>query len=154
MFHSHDERDVNIFRVVAPMEDGVAAIALFNFTESGKTLKSGFTAKDYSHAGELLPNGSAWPTPAEGLLVYHREAQSIAELGDGFSTEVSNFGAKLFFLYPKVKGWAVIGRAYRRPVSTSIRHGRAPSRLFLPLSVTGPFVFPLIPELLDESMIG
>ena len=35
----------------------------------------------------------------------------IVELSDGFSTEVSNFGAKLFFLYPKVKGWAVIGRS-------------------------------------------
>ncbi len=110
-FFIHPFRDDNVFRVVAPMEDGVAAIALFNFTESGKTLSSGFTAKDYSHAGELLANASPWAAPAEGLLVYDRETQTVSELGDGFSTEVLNFDAKLFLLYPKTRGWAVIGRA-------------------------------------------
>ncbi|MGJ8634354.1 MAG: Sip1-related alpha-galactosidase [Luteolibacter sp.] len=109
-FFIHPFRDDNIFRVVAPMEDGVAAIALFNFTESGKTLKSGFTAKDYTHAGELMSKGTAWTEPAEGVLVYDREAKSAVELGNGFSAEVSDFGAKLFFLYPKTSGWAVIGR--------------------------------------------
>ncbi|CAA6691837.1 MULTISPECIES: Sip1-related alpha-galactosidase [unclassified Lentimonas] len=110
-FFIHPFRDDNVFRVLSPMEDGVAAIALFNFTESGKTLKSGFTAKDYSYAGELLSNGAAWTTPTEGLLVYDREAKSVVELGQGFSTEVSNFDAKLFLLYPKTKGWVVIGRS-------------------------------------------
>ncbi|MGJ8654581.1 MAG: Sip1-related alpha-galactosidase [Opitutaceae bacterium] len=110
-FFIHPFRDDNAFRVVAPMKDGVAAIALFNFTESGKTLKSGFTAKDYSHAGELLPNGAAWTAPSEGLLVYDRDAKSVIELGKGFSTEVGEFDAKLFLVYPKSKGWAIIGRA-------------------------------------------
>jgi hypothetical protein len=110
-FFIHPFRDDNVFRVVAPMEDGVAAIALFNFTESGKTLKSGFTATDYAYAGELLSNGSAWTAPSEGLIVYDRETKSAVELGAGFSTEVPTFDAKLFLLYPKVKGWAVIGRS-------------------------------------------
>ncbi|MDA9260359.1 Sip1-related alpha-galactosidase [Puniceicoccaceae bacterium] len=109
-FFIHPFRDDHVFRVVAPMEDGVAAIALFNFTESGKTLESGFTAKDYGYAGELLSNGTAWTAPAEGLLVYDRETKSVVELGEGFTTEVSKFDAKLFLLYPKVKGWVVIGR--------------------------------------------
>lgn len=111
-FFIHPFRDDNVFRVLAPMEDGVAAIALFNFTESGHALSSGFTAKDYSHAGELLqPNNAPWTVPADGLLVYDRETQSVVELADGFSTEVANFDAKLFLLYPKDKGWAVIGRS-------------------------------------------
>ncbi|CAA6691842.1 MULTISPECIES: Sip1-related alpha-galactosidase [unclassified Lentimonas] len=110
-FFIHPFRDDHVFRVVAPMEEGVAAIALFNFTESGKTLKSGFTAADYGYAGELLPNGSNWTAPAEGLVVYDRETKSAVELGKGLSTEVSQFDAKLFLLYPKTKGWVVIGRA-------------------------------------------
>ncbi|MGJ8643792.1 MAG: Sip1-related alpha-galactosidase [Luteolibacter sp.] len=109
-FFIHPFRDDHVFRVIAPMEDGVAAIALFNFTEGGKTLEGGFTAKDYAHAGELMPNGTAWTAPAEGLLVYDRETQSAVDLGEGFSTEVSEFGAKMFLLYPKTEGWAVIGR--------------------------------------------
>ena len=98
--------------MVAPLKDGVAAIALFNFTESGKTLKSGFTSEDYRHAGELLqPSGSPWTVFKDGLLVYDRETKSVADLGKGFSSEVPNFDAQLFLLYPKTKGWAVIGRS-------------------------------------------
>ncbi|MEP4079464.1 Sip1-related alpha-galactosidase [Haloferula sp.] len=110
-FFIHPFRGNEAFRVVAPLENGVAAIALFNFTEGGKALKSGFTAKDYSHAGELLGNSAAWQTPAEGVIVYDRETKSVSELGQGFSTEVPNFDGKLFLLYPKTKGWAVIGRS-------------------------------------------
>ncbi|MGD9420345.1 MAG: Sip1-related alpha-galactosidase [Verrucomicrobiota bacterium JB025] len=110
-FFIHPFRDDHVFRVVAPMDDGVAAIALFNFTESGKPLPSGVAASDYRHAGELLSDGTAWTAPADGLLVYDREARSVADLGDGYSTEVPNFDAKLFLLYPKTSGWAVIGRA-------------------------------------------
>ncbi|TWU40153.1 Raffinose synthase or seed inhibition protein Sip1 [Novipirellula aureliae] len=111
-FFIHPFRNDEVFRVIAPMEDGVAAIALFNFTESGKALSSGFTAKDYSHAGELLqPNEGAWPVPDEGLLVYDRETKTAVDLANGFSTDVPNFDAKLLLIYPKNKGWAVIGRS-------------------------------------------
>lgn len=109
-FFIHPFRDDNVFRVVAPMEDHVAAIALFNFTEGGKTLESGFAAKDYGHAGELLQPAENWAQPEEGLLVYDRELKKAVSLNDGFKTEVGTFGAKLFLLYPKTKGWAVIGR--------------------------------------------
>ena len=110
-FFIHPFRDDHVFRVVAPLEDGVAAIALFNFTESGKSLNGGFTAKDYSHAGELLENGSARKVPSEGLLVYDRKSKTVSELGDGFQAEVANFDGDLFLLYPKRNGWVVIGRA-------------------------------------------
>ncbi|WP_411828194.1 Sip1-related alpha-galactosidase [Luteolibacter sp. AS25] len=110
-FFIHPFRDNDVFRVIAPMEDGVAAIALFNFTEGGKSLKGSIRPKDYTYAGELLqPNSGAWTAPAEGLLVYDREAKSIVDLEDDFSSEVPNFDAKLFLLYPKSNGWAVIGR--------------------------------------------
>ena len=121
-FFIHPFKDDNVFRVVAPLKDGVAAIALFNFTESGKSLSSGFTAKDYSHAGELLqPNNGPWPAPNDGLLVYDPEARSVVDLGQRFSTEVPNFDAKLFLLYPKTKGWAVIGRSDKYLPSAAIK---------------------------------
>ena len=110
-FFIHPFRDENVFRVIAPMEDGVAAIALFNFTEGGNELSGEFTSKDYTYAGELLqPNEGAWTAPEEGLLVYDREEKSITDLAEGFTSEIANFNAKLFLLYPKTNGWAVIGR--------------------------------------------
>ena len=111
-FFIHPFRDEEVFRVVAPLEDHVAAIALFNFSESGKPLRSGFKSEDYQHAGELLlPNGEPWSVPKDGLLVYDRETKTVSEPGDGFESEIPNFDARLFLLYPKTKGWAVIGRS-------------------------------------------
>ena len=110
-FFIHPFRGKEAFRVVAPMEDGVAAIALFNFTESGKALKSGFKPSDYAHAGELLADGAAWTVPSEGMLVYSQASKKAVPLGDGFTTDIEDFAAKLYLLYPKTKGWAVIGRS-------------------------------------------
>lgn len=111
-FFIHPFKNDNVFRVIAPMQNNVAAIALFNFAESGKTLTSQFSVKDYSYAGELLqPNNGPWQTPNEGLLVFDPQTKSVADLASVQTTQVENFMAKLFFLYPKNKGWAVIGRS-------------------------------------------
>lgn len=115
-------RDAEVFRVIAPLEDHTAAIALFNFSEVGTPLKASFTANDYPYAGELLqPSDGPWAQPAEGLLVYDRDAQTVSPLADGFSTEVDDFGAKLFLLYPKTQGWAVIGRTDKYLPSAAVK---------------------------------
>lgn len=108
--------------MIAPLEDDVAAIALFNFSEVGKTLKSSISAKDYPHAGELLqPSNGPWAQPTEGLLVYDRDAQKVIPLTEDFSAEVDDFGAKLFMLYPKTQGWAVIGRTDKYLPSAAVK---------------------------------
>jgi hypothetical protein len=109
-FFIHPFRAGNVFRVVAPMGDGVAAIALFNFSEGGKALSASFSAADYPYAGELLQPAEAWTQPEEGLLVYDQEKMTVFPMAGNFSTEIANFSAKLYLLYPKAKGWAVIGR--------------------------------------------
>ena len=141
-FFIHPFRDDHVFRVIAPLEDGVAAIALFNFTESGKSLSSGFKATDYSHAGELLQTGDGpWAVPTEGLLVYDREARSVVDLGQGFAAEVPNFDAKLFLLYPKTKGWAVIGRSDKYLPSAAIKINSATvDEIAFTLKESGPLM--------------
>lgn len=110
-FFIHPFRDEQVFRVIAPMQDGVAAIALFNFTESGKALTGNINTKDYPFAGELLqPNNGPWDLPKDGLLLFDPATQSVHNLTQSFTTNVANFDAKMVFLYPKVNGWAVIGR--------------------------------------------
>ncbi len=121
-FFIHPFRDAEVFRVIAPLEDQVAAIALFNFSEVEKPLVSSISAKDYPHAGELLqPSDGPWAQPEEGLLVYDRAAQSVVSLDDDLSAEVESFGAKLFLLYPKTQGWAVIGRTDKYLPSAAVK---------------------------------
>lgn len=141
-FFIHPFRDENIFRVIAPMQDGVAALALFNFTESGNTLTGGFTAKDYGYAGELLqPNTGPWSTPEEGLLVYDPDTKSVSDLTTQFSTEIANFDAKLFFLYPKTKGWAVIGRSDKYLPAAAVKvKAIAADKITFDLAESGPLM--------------
>jgi len=141
-FFIHPFRDDQVFRVVAPMEDGVAAIALFNFTEGGKELKAGFTEEDYGHAGELLmPSPGAWPIPEGGLLVYDRETQSVVELGKGYSTEVGDFDAGLFLLYPNTHGWAVIGRSDKYLPAAAVKVGSvSDEQVSFTLKESGPLM--------------
>jgi hypothetical protein len=141
-FFIHPFRDEQVFSVIAPMQDGVAAIALFNFTEKGKTLTGGFTAKDYSHAGELLqPNTGPWPTPNEGILVYDRDNQSVVDLGKRYSSTVANFDAKLFLLYPKTKGWAVIGRSDKYLPAAAVKvNSVSANKITFTLAESGPLM--------------
>ena len=141
-FFIHPFRDEEVFRVIAPLEDHVAAIALFNFSEGRNTLSSGFQAKDYRHAGELLlPNGEPWPVPEDGLLVYDRETKSISKLGDGFQSEIPNFDARLYLLYPKTKGWAVIGRADKYLPAAAVKiQSIANDQISFTLKESGPLM--------------
>ncbi|WPJ95996.1 Sip1-related alpha-galactosidase [Coraliomargarita algicola] len=121
-FFIHPFRDAEVFRVIAPLEDKVAAIALFNFSEVEKPLVSSISAKDYPYAGELLqPSDGPWTQPEEGLLVYDQAAQSVVSLDDDLTAEVESFGAKLFLLYPKTQGWAVIGRTDKYLPSAAVK---------------------------------
>jgi len=111
-----------VFRVIAPLEDHVAAIALFNFTEGGKTISSFISNADYPHAGELLqPTEGPWALPKERLLIYDRDEKKVIQLQETITCDINNFGAKLFLLYPKTSGWAVIGRSDKYLPSAAVK---------------------------------
>ena len=141
-FFIHPFRDEEVFRVIAPLEDHVAAIALFNFSEGGNALSSGFQIQDYGFAGELLlPSGEAWTVPEDGLLVYDRETKSVVELGDGFQNEIPNFDARLYLLYPKTKGWAVIGRSDKYLPAAAVKiQSVAADQITFTLKESGPLM--------------
>lgn len=141
-FFIHPFRDEEVFRVIAPLEDQVAAIALFNFSEGGNTLSSGFQPKDYGFAGELLlPTDEPWTVPKDGLLVYDRETKSVSELGDSFQNEIPNFDARLYLLYPKTKGWAVIGRVDKYLPAAAVKvQSVAKDQITFTLKESGPLM--------------
>lgn len=141
-FFIHPFRDEQVFRVVAPLNDNVAAIALFNFSENGELLDSEFSPKDYSYAGELLqPKTEPWKIPGDGLIVYDRETKSVVDLGAKYTTKISNFGAKLFLIYPKTKGWAVIGRSDKYLPAAAVSNQTITDRLIsFTLAESGPLL--------------
>ena len=141
-FFIHPFRDEKVFRVIAPLEDNVAAIALFNFSEGGEALGGGFNSKDYTYAGELLlPNGEPWSVPEDGLLVYDRQSQSVFELGENFESEIPNFDAQLYLLYPKSKGWAVIGRSDKYLPAAAVKiQSVAKDQITFDLKESGPLM--------------
>ena len=85
-------RDEQVFRVVAPLEDDAAAIAMFNLPEGGRALSGASNAKDCGHAGELLlpkdESSRISDGPANGLFVYDRETKTVSELHDVFEAVI------------------------------------------------------------------
>ncbi|VGO20394.1 Sip1-related alpha-galactosidase [Pontiella sulfatireligans] len=98
------------FRVITPTKNKVAALALFNFT-GNKTVPGSISAADYPYAGEQLqPYAGPWKFPTEGLLAYEQKTHELVDLAQPHSFPMEPNSARLFMLYPKTKGWAVIGR--------------------------------------------
>ncbi len=139
-FFIHPFKDKNVFRVVAPLENDVAAIALFNFTESKRTLSSFISVKDYTYAGELLqPYAGAWDIPKEDLLVYDRDENKVVSLKEKLTYDIPDFRAKMLLLYPKKEGWAVIGRADKYlPAATVKVTAISDKKVTLILKESGP----------------
>ncbi|MEP5506494.1 MAG: Sip1-related alpha-galactosidase, partial [Luteolibacter sp.] len=139
-FFIHPFRGNDVFRVVAPLEDNVAAIALFNFTEAAEPLTETISADDYPHAGELLqPTGAPWTQPEGGLLIYDRDAKKMTALDGDFESEVGDFGAKLFLLYPNTEGWAVVGRIDKYLPSAAVKvHSVSENEIVFTLHESGP----------------
>lgn len=141
-FFIHPFRDEQVFRVIAPMQDGIAAIALFNFSEGGKTLSGQIKIQDYPFAGELLqPNNGPWPLPADGLLLFDPLDQSVQALNQTFTTNIDNFDAKMMFLYPKNKGWVIIGRQDKYLPAAAVTLGLiTDKRIQFTLEESGPLL--------------
>lgn len=128
------------FRVIAPTANKVAALAVFNFTEN-KTVTSFISPEDYTSAGEQLqPYSGKWILPKEGLLAYNQQTQQIQELSKKLTFEMEPNEAKLFMLFPKTKGWAVIGRTDKYLSAAAVKiESIEDSKIVFTLSEYGPF---------------
>ncbi len=110
-FFIHPFSEGTPFRVVAPVQGDVAAVAIFNFTEKGDS-KSYISPEDYACAGEQLqPYRGKWSVNDKRLIAYDHETGEVIDLDKKYSFDIKKNSAKLFLLYPKIKGWAVIGRS-------------------------------------------
>lgn len=127
------------FRVIAPTANHTAALALFNYS-NGST-ESFVSAKDFAFAGEQLqPYAGAWRSPQAGLIAYEQKTGQVTDLSSDLRISMEKDEAKLFMLYPKWKGWAVIGRTDKYLSSATVESVSASdSEVRFILKEAGPF---------------
>ena len=60
---------------------------------------------------------------------------------DVFQTEIPNFDARLYLIYPKTKGWAVIGRVDKYLPAAAVKISSATQdKIVFTLKETGPLM--------------
>lgn len=101
------------YRVIAPLPHGAAAIVAYNLTEPSVPVSGRVWPRDYVVAGGLMQDYEPdWELPEDGLVLVDYYANRAVELGDdGYRFELDRFADRLYWLCPKVYGWAVLGRA-------------------------------------------
>lgn len=99
------------YRVVAPLPNGTAAVAVYNLTRKGEQLQATLSPEDYRSAATLLSpqEKKSWQTASEGLVYFNYYDQTGEKLDKPLSIALQGFSDRLFLLAPIVHGWAVIG---------------------------------------------
>ncbi len=100
------------YRVIAPLPNGAAAVALYNLSRGGGAISSCVAPEDDRTAAALLapPERKTWRPAAEGIVCFDQAAQQGLQLLQPLPVELKGFSDRLFILAPIVRGWAVIGK--------------------------------------------
>ncbi|MDA0991629.1 MAG: hypothetical protein O3A51_12875, partial [Verrucomicrobia bacterium] len=128
------------YRVIAPLANGCAAIALYNFTEPERPIRASIAPKDYRQATIMVqPEVPAWRIPKEGLLLYDWMTRTARRLSRRQSFDLPGFGDRYVLLCPIRSGWATIGRIdkFLSPAAIEVIQV-APESLILRVPEHGP----------------
>jgi sugar phosphate isomerase/epimerase len=146
------------YRVIAPLANGAAAIALYNLNarDEETTLRAAVRAEDYRHAGGMMqPYPGVFDLPPEGLVAYDWYAGRGARLEDDWSVTLKGFSDALVLLTPIRHGWSVIGRAdkYLAPAAVTSIQAKA-NKLTVTLEQSGPLlVYSVAPPSSDRGTV-
>jgi hypothetical protein len=145
------------YRVIAPFQDGSAAIVVYNLYSNVKfdywtkptgeaeipaTVKGYLSPEDYTHAADMVqPFPGKWHLPAGGLVAWDWYDRKGFKLEKQVEFDLKGFSDKLFIVSPVKDDWAIIGRsdkylscAVNEVVKTS------GSRLTVTLHESGPVI--------------
>src|SRR5574340_1733997 len=128
------------FRVVAPLENGAAAVVIYNFTDPGKQIEGFAAPRDYEDASVMMqPYRGRLALPKEGLIAYDWRARKAERLSGTVRFAMAPFTGRFLLLCPIENGWSVIGRSdkYLSPAAVRIT-GRTASTLVLEVPEGGP----------------
>jgi hypothetical protein len=145
------------YRVIAPFQDGSAAIVVYNLYSNVKfdywtkptgevevpaIVKGYLLPEDYTYAADMVqPFAGKWLLPTNGLVAWDWYDRKGFNLDKKVEFELNGFSDKLFIVSPIKDNWAIIGRsdkylscAANKEVETS------GSRLTVTLHESGPVV--------------
>ena len=145
------------YRVIAPFQDGSAAIVVYNLYSNVKfdywtkptgeaeipaTVKGYLSPEDYTHAADMVqPFAGKWRLPTSGLVAWDWYDRKGFKLERKVEFDLKGFSDKLFIVSPVKDNWAIIGRsdkylscAANKEVKTS------GSRLTVTLHESGPVI--------------
>jgi hypothetical protein len=128
------------YRVVAPLPNGVAAVAVYNLSRTKADVEGVIRPEDYAEASNMLqPYPGAWQIPPEGLLLYDWYAQTAARLEGEQRFPMRDYSDRYVLLCPIEDGWALIGRPdkYLSPAAVEVTR-RGPAELTLRMAEGGP----------------
>jgi len=103
-----------LFRVIAPLANRSAALAVYNLdggvSEDEQELRATISPAHYTQASAMIqPYPGKWKLPPEGLLLYDVYERSARKLSSPVEVSIRGFGDRLFQMTPIASGWAVIG---------------------------------------------
>jgi hypothetical protein len=109
IFYSPDEN--RLLRVIAPLRNASAAVAVFHLESNAKNLSTTITPNHYRQSASMIqPMPGPWAVPKEGLLLYDWTTKKAELLGERYEVTMSEFGVSLMQVSPIYSGWSVIGR--------------------------------------------
>ena len=134
-----------LYRVVAPLANRSAALAVYNFNGDAKNdnpeYSTTITPADYASAGGMAqPYTGDWKLPPEGLVVFDYYQQTAQTLGGGTKVSIKGFDDRLLQLSPINNGWSVIGRTDKYLPAAAVEQVKSnKDALKVRLHEAGPF---------------
>jgi len=145
------------YRVIAPFQDGSAAIVVYNLYSNVKfdywtkptgeaeipaTVKGYISPEDYTHGADMVqPFPGKWHIPAGGLVAWDWYDRKGFKLEKQVEFDLKGFSDKLFIVSPVKNDWAIIGRSDKY-LSSSVNEDviTSDSKLKVTLHESGPIV--------------
>lgn len=112
------------YRVIAPLTNQSAAIALYNLNISDSISVIGnVMPSDYQYLNGLIqPYPGVGAIPDEGLVLYDWYMKKGIEFNSTYEVDLQGFSDRLLLVCPIQKGWAVIGRSDKYLSPSAVEH--------------------------------
>lgn len=150
-------RERTAYRTIAPLENGSAAIVLYNLFSGEQfdyydnatynvaddiTVVSYVSPEDYEEAANMIqPFNGKWEVPEEGLVAYDFYEGRGFRLDKKTEFELHGFSDKLLIVSPIQNNWAVVGRTDKYLSAVAVKSIQyADAHMSLTLKESGPIV--------------
>ncbi len=134
----------NLYKVIAPLEGGAAAMICYNLYDlADVAIWGAFSPADYKSASAMLqPYPGEWKLPSEGLILYDLAKGTAQKFTKDYSVTLEGISAYMVNLCPINKGWAVVGETSKHLSPVTVEGAKYSSKsLSFRCKMSGEFKF-------------